>query len=140
MSIKGSITQIGLNIPRMEISLSGKIKKVSTYLHILGTKHLNLCTAANIKRSRRNAHVACLPPEPFDGAFLLLLVQRTPGEERFCIQVYLQIAVGLSAIFCNIFCGVVDGLFSVHIISPLSPIRRIERLHHKQFLFIRVSF
>ena len=39
----------------------------------------------NIKRSRRNAHVACLPPEPFDGAFLLLLVQRTPGEERFCI-------------------------------------------------------
>ena len=40
---------------------------------------------ANIKRSRRNAHVACLPPEPFDGAFLLLLVQRTPGEERFCI-------------------------------------------------------
>ena len=45
----------------------------------------NKAGSHNIKRSRRNAHVACLPPEPFDGAFLLLLVQRTPGEERFCI-------------------------------------------------------
>ena len=49
------------------------MEEIIKLLSILST-FLNTL-AANIKKSRRNALVTCLPSEPSDGAFLLLIEQ-----------------------------------------------------------------